>query len=58
MGGGMGRGKGMAGGKIQDQIGAVSPSRKEEIPRLRQQVEEMRKQIELIETRLRELEDK
>jgi predicted Fe-Mo cluster-binding NifX family protein len=55
---GMGHGRSMAGGRIADQFGARSPSRKEEIARLRQQADEMRKQIEPIESRLREIEDK
>jgi predicted Fe-Mo cluster-binding NifX family protein len=58
MGGGMGRGRFMAGGGIAHQPGAGSLSRKEEIARLRQQTDEMQKQMELIESRLREIEDK
>jgi predicted Fe-Mo cluster-binding NifX family protein len=58
MGGGMGRGRFMTGGRIAGQSGAGSPSRKEEIARLREQANEMRKQMEAIELRLREIEDK
>ncbi|MBN1833835.1 MAG: dinitrogenase iron-molybdenum cofactor biosynthesis protein [Deltaproteobacteria bacterium] len=58
MGGGMGRGRFMTGGRIAGQSGAGSASRKGEIARLREQAEEMRKQIEAIELRLREIVDK
>jgi predicted Fe-Mo cluster-binding NifX family protein len=58
MGGGIGRGRGRTGGRSADQSGAGSPSREEEIARLRQQADEMRKQMESIESRLREIEDK
>jgi predicted Fe-Mo cluster-binding NifX family protein len=57
MGGGMGRGRFMAGG-IAGQSGAGPLSRKEEIARLRKQADELRKQMESIESRIREIEDK
>ena len=57
MGGGMGRGRFMASGRTASQSGSGSPSRKEEIARLRKQADTMRMQMESIESRLRELED-
>jgi predicted Fe-Mo cluster-binding NifX family protein len=58
MGGAMGRGRSMAFGRTADQSGTGSPSRKEEIARLRQQADELRNQMESIESRIRAIENK